>query len=113
MSEIITSLPESFMREFRDHVLGTIPEEKAQVELRQARNARVMHAVGSTCIEGLGQLKTNMDSRLYFRLKQAHGHHEGWLDDFLADCPELCAPGYRPKQRSLRHGKSFVGGRPI
>lgn len=116
MSDIITSVPESFLREFYDHVAGTIPEEKVQVELRQVRNARVMQAVGSTQVEGLGQKVAEIDARLYFRMLHQFGHHEGWLQDLLADNKELlCAPGYKPRRRKndLRHSMSFVGGAPV
>ncbi len=113
MSEILTELPESFVAEFAAELEGSIPNEKAQVELRQMRNKRIMDAAGSVCVEGVGQLKTSMDARLWFRLFQEHGKHEGWLDDFLCDNPSLCAPGFKPKQRSLRHSKSFVSGKPV
>ena len=103
------------MREFEAHIQGTIPEEKAQAELRQVRNARVMHAVGSTRVEGLGQLKAEIDPRLYFRLQESFGHHEGWLDDMLADNPSMCAPGWKQNKRKgdLRHSKSFLNGKPL
>jgi hypothetical protein len=115
MSDLITEVPDSFLKEFEDHVLGTIPEEKVQCELRQVRNARIMQAVGSTRVEGLGQVKAEIDARLFFRLQAAHGHHEGWLDDLLADNPQLCAPGYKAHRRKgdLRHSKTFVGGKPL
>lgn len=112
-SEIVTSLPEDFVREFEAEVLGRIPEEKLQVSLRQARLARIMKQAGSTWIPGIGQKVAEIDARLYFRMKHAFGHEENWLDDFLADNPELCAPGYRPRGSSLRHGKTFLNGAPI
>lgn len=113
-TDLITEVPEEFIREFRDHIQGTLPEEKVQVELRQARNARVMRQAGSVQLkEGLGQRIAVIDPRLFFRMRYSFGHEENWLDDMLADNPELCAPGYRPKKNSLRHSKSFQDGKPI
>jgi hypothetical protein len=113
--EFISELPPGFMREFEAHIQGTIPTEKVQAELRQVRNKRVMIEAGSTRVEGFGQLKAEIDPRLYFRMQEAFGDHEGWLDDVLYDNPSLCAPGWTPKKRQgdLRHSKSFVGGKPI
>lgn len=116
MSEIVTSLPKQFMDEYWDHLIGAIPEEKAQVELRQQRTARVMAAVGSEKIEGVGQKIAEIDARLYFRMLHSFGHEENWLNDMLRDNPQLCAPGYKPKAKKggdLRHGKTFIGGAPV
>lgn len=111
--EVITSLPESFVREFEDEVLGRVPQEKIEVGLRQAKLARIMRQAGSTHIPGIGQKIAEIDARLYFRMMHSFGHEENWLKDFLSDNPELCAPGYRPKKNGLRHGKTFVDGKPI
>ncbi len=111
--EIVTSLPDDFVREFHDEVIGRIPEEKLQVNMRQAKLARVMKQAGSEWIPGLGQKVAEIDSRLYFRMMHAFGHEENWLQDLLADNPELCAPGYKPNSSMLRHGKTFIGGKPV
>ena len=113
-AEIVTALPDSFLREFEQEILGQIPEEKAQVELRQQQNARIMAMAGSVYIPGVGQKVAEIDPRLYFRMQHSFGHEDNWLKDFLADCPELCAPGYKPKRKDdFRHGKTFVGGKPV
>jgi len=111
--EVITSLPEDFVREFEDEVLGKIPEERLQVGMRQAQIARIMKQAGSAWIPGVGQKVAEIDPRLYFRMMHSFGKEENWLQDFLADNPELCAPGYRPRSSSLRHSKSFVAGAPV
>jgi hypothetical protein len=113
MSDLITQLPPEFLKEFEDEILGRIPEEKAQVQLRQVENARIAQAIGSTHIEGLGQKVAEIDARLYFRMYQAFGHEENWLNDFLRTNPELCAPGYKPRGKSLGQGKTFIGGKPV
>ena len=113
MSEIITSLPQSFINEFWDDVIGRVPEEKVKAELRQVENQRIMQAVGSARIEGVGQKIAEIDGRLYFRMLQAFGHHEGWLHDLLADNPQLCAPGYKPKKKGLGQSKTFLNGKPL
>lgn len=112
-NEVIGHVDPAFVREFADHILGTIPKEKVQAELKQERNARIMQAAGSVCIEDLGQRVAVINPRLYFRMLHSFGHEENWLDDFLADNPMLCAPGYRPKQNSTRHGITYVGGAPV
>ena len=91
----------------------TCPQEKIDADLRQARNARVMQELGSERIEGVGQKIAEIDPRLYFRMLHTFGHVDNWLDDLLADNPQLCAPGYKPRQNSLRHSKSFIGGSPV
>ena len=110
--EIITTIPKSFLDEFADHIVGTIPHEKVQAELRQASLARVMAAEGSIRMNGLGQVAARIDPRLYFRWlhenKCAPPHT--WIDDLLADNPQLCSKGYKPKPNALRHGFTFVNG---
>lgn len=104
------------MREFSDELSGRIPEEKVKVQLRQEKTARIMQQAGSVSVEGLGQKKTDMDARLYFRLlhqNRAKYATDEWLDDFLADNPELCAPGYRPKRNPYRHAGKFMRKGPL
>ena len=114
MSELVTELPPAFLDEFMADVKGMIPKEKVQVELRQQQSARIMHQAGSLSIPGVGQKVASIDPRLYFRMLHSFGHEENWLKDFLADNPDLCAPGYRPKRKGdLRHGKTFIGGKPV
>lgn len=112
-NEVITSLPEQFLREFESEVLGRVPQEKIEAGLRQAKLARIMKQAGSNYIPGVGQKIAEIDARLYFRMMQSFGHEENWLRDMLADNPELCAPGYRPKNNGLRHSKTFVNGKPV
>ncbi len=117
MSELITSFPDGFVEEYFDEIVGRIPEEKAQVELRQQANARIMQAVGSVKVEGLGQRIAEIDSRLYFRLQAEANDPTGeFVHAYLRDNPELCAPGYKPraaKGADLRHGFTFMNGKPV
>lgn len=112
---IITNLPPEYVREYWDDLMGRIPQEKIEANLRQARNARIMQQAGSLKVEGLGQKVAEIDARLYFRMQHDFGHHEGWLDDFLASNPELCSPGWKPRRRKhdLRESKTFINGVPI
>lgn len=110
---LVTELPESFVREFRAEIEGTIPQEKVQVELRQQMGARIAAQMGSVRAEGLGQKIASIDGRLFFRMRQAFGHEDNWLNDFLADNPALCCPGYRPKSDPRRKGFTYSGGKPI
>ena len=115
--EIITSVPEDFMREFEKEILGQIPEEKVQADLRQAKIAKQMGVRGSRSIEGIGQHVAEIDRRLFFRLQNAYSKNydqKEWLTDFLADNKQLCCPGYNPKRKNdLRHSMTFVNGAPV
>lgn len=116
-SDIVTSIPDGFLREFEKEILGEIPKEKVAADLRQAEIGRVLLKEGSTRMNGLGQKVAEIDPRLYFRMRQDFGdkyEEREWLSDFLADNPALCAPGYRPRRRSdLRHSMTMVGGKPV
>lgn len=113
--QIITELPKDFVRKFWRELEGKIPEEKVKVHLDQARAAREMGVMGSTKMEGLGQMAAKINGRLWFRLQQQHGAENvhQWLPEYLADNPHLCAKGYRPKASNLRHGHTFVGGESV
>jgi hypothetical protein len=115
--EIITSVPEDFMREFEKEILGQIPAEKVAADLRQAELGRVMQKQGSRRIEGIGQRVAEIDPRLYFRLRQQYSkdYEEGeWIRDFLASNPSMCAPGYKPRRKmDLRHSFTMVNGAPV
>tara|TARA_B110000503_G_C7126965_1_gene405072 strand:- start:752 stop:1093 length:342 start_codon:yes stop_codon:yes gene_type:complete len=113
MLDVITGLDESFLRAFENDILGRIPEEKLQAGLRQARNARILQQAGSVHIPGVGQKIAEIDARLYFRMQHDFGSEENWLQDFLADNPELCAKGYKPKTSRVRKGKTFINGQPV
>jgi hypothetical protein len=113
-NDIIGEVDPAWVREFSGHILGTIPEEKIKCELRQVEKARIMKAAGSVSIDGIGQRISVMDRRLYMRLFQSMGHHEGWEMDLLKDNPSLRAPGYRPDRKGdYRHGITFINGKPV
>lgn len=114
--ELITGVPDGFLREFEAEILGRVPEEKIKCQLRQEKIARVMHAAGSVMMESLGQKIATIDARLYHRMRLAHAQSADdtdWIDDMLSDNPMLCAPGYRPPKKATRHGITFVKGKPI
>lgn len=115
--EIVTSVPQDFLKEFEAEILGQIPEEKVKADLRQAEIGRQMKREGSVRMNGLGQKVAEIDPRLYFRMRHDFGKNyeeSEWLKDFLASNPQLCAPGYRPRRKSdLRHSFTMVGGTPV
>ncbi len=117
MSELISSFPDGFLEEYMDEIVGSIPAEKVQVELRQQSNARVMQAVGSVKVEGLGQMIAEIDPRLFFRLQaEANDPTGGWIKEYLRDNPELCAKGYKAraaKGADLRHGFTYMNGKAV
>lgn len=93
---VIYDLPQSFLKEWNDRFLKTIPDEKAQAEIRQAEIAKQMDA--SKRIEGLGQLIGRVDARIFFRWWQQEPgcwRDEGFIKKFLKDNPNCRAAGYR------------------
>lgn len=114
MSDIITAVDPNWVSEFSGHILGTIPQEKIQCELRQVKCARIMQAAGSVQLaQGIGQRMTVMDPRLFFRLRQAYGPEEYWIDELLSDNPSLRAKGYIPRRSGTRHGITYIKGKPV
>jgi hypothetical protein len=116
MTDLITHVPEGFLQEFEAEILGRIPEEKVQAELRQQKIARVMNAVGSVHIPEIGQKIAQIDARLYHRMRLSFADSPDdtdWLDAVLADNKSLRAPGYDAPQKSTRHGITFTNGKPI
>jgi hypothetical protein len=116
MSEIITELPESFLREFEQEVMGTIPDEKVQADLRQAEIGRVLINEGAQQIEGVGQKLGTIDARIWHRWHQMHPgcwDDKQFRDEFFSDNPKCRAPGWTPKQSKLRHGITFIGGESV
>ena len=115
--EIVTEVPEKFLREFEAEILGQIPDEKVKADLRQAQIAKAMKAEGSVRMNGLGQKVAEIDPRLYFRMRQSFGSNydeREWILDFLASNPQLCAPGFKPRRKmDLRHSFTMVDGKPI
>jgi len=112
---LISELPDGFLREFEAEILGRVPQEKIDAQLKIEKTARVMRQAGSVMMEGLGQKIAQIPARLYFRCLHDMGKHsDNWLDDLLRDNPALCAPGFRPRRRDdFRHGKTFIGGKPV
>ncbi len=114
--ELITGVPDSFLREFEAEILGRVPEEKIKCQLRQEKIARVMHAAGSVMMESLGQKIATIDARLYHRMRldyAASADDTDWIDDMLLSNPMLCAPGYHPPQKGTQKGLTFVNGKPV
>jgi hypothetical protein len=90
-----------FAKSIHDRALREVPEEKAQIILRQAQIARIMQASGSIKSDGMGQKIAGIDPRLYFRWQQENPGF--WRDpasvrQFLKDNPQCCAPGYKPEK---------------
>lgn len=117
-SGIVTNLPQSYLDEIEDWVLGRVPQEKIDADLAMARNARIMAKAGSINIPTLGQKIATIPRRLYHRMLHDMGQGDAssdeWLLDCLADDPRLCAPGFSPKRKGdLRHGITFVNGEAI
>lgn len=117
-SEVITGLPDNFVREFEAEILGRVPEEKVKAQLKMERNARIMAKAGSIAIPTLGQKIATIPARLYFRWMQDAGQGDYSSDesiiDLLRDNPALCAPGFTPKRAGdWRHSHTFINGESV
>lgn len=114
--EIVTHLPESFLREFEAEVLGQIPAEKVKADLDSVAIKKVLINEGATCVEGLGQKLGEIPARVYFRwLQEQQGcwQDKGFVNEFFKDNPQLKADGWTPKTNAARHGMTYVGGEAI
>lgn len=114
--EIVTKLPDNVLREFYDEVAATIPQEKVQQGIELAKTAKVLRDEGSTRMDGLGQKVASVPARIYHRWNQmlpGCWNDRSFVMAFLQDNPECAAPGFWPKYNTLRHGKTFVGGKPV
>lgn len=115
--QIVTEIPESFLREFEKEILGQIPAEKVKADLDSIAIKRVLVNEGGVAINGLGQKLGDIPARVYFRWMQQEGR-DCWSDrnfchEFFADNPALKSDGWTPvAASSTRHGKTFVGGKP-
>lgn len=80
---------------------ASIPAEKEDAKRRGIQIAKDLQAEGGHKFEGGGQKMCSIDLRTYIRVEQQCGvgcwHSQGFLDRFLRDNPQYCAPGYYPK----------------
>lgn len=106
-----------FMQEAIDEVVATFPQEKAALEAEAPKLAAKLQAEGPLALkEGLGQKMGEVPGRIYHRWNL---QFPGCWDDpafvhaFFADNPQYRSPGWKPKQHSTRHGKTFLNGKPV
>ncbi len=88
-----------------------LPEEKAKIDAEKITIAKELREQGSVKVPGLGQRVCKFPLVLVVRLTQMYpGWREdkGFVDSILADNPEFCAPGYKPKPNIYRKG--LTGG---
>lgn len=90
--------------ELHDHVQGQLPEEKARAEREMAETHKALKEQGSASIEGLGQAICSIPPILFYRWEQLYRgcwKDRDFVDEFLADNPQCCAPGYKPPAKTL------------
>lgn len=114
---IITELPRSFMQEFAQEVLGTVPAEKVQAQLREVHIGRVLAAEGSLrTVQGLGQKIGTIPARVFYRWQQEHPgcwEDDAFVQEFFKDNEKLRAKGWTPRANPARHGKTMINGKPV
>ena len=111
----ITSTEDSAIaaREIWDGVQAQMPQEKAQMRRDMAQTAKELQARGSDWANGRGQAIGSIPPRIYMRWHQmlpGCWQDKQFVDEFLTDNPQCLAPGYKPKEHSLRHGFTFSTG---
>ena len=114
--EIVTELSPEFLREYADEVLGTIPEEKAKLDLQAASMGRMLLDEGPLAIEGVGQKLGEIPARIFFRWQNQWPDcwaNKEFVTEFLRDNPQYRCPGWKPSGRDLRHAVTFTGGAPV
>ncbi len=115
---LITSLSETFIREFINEVRGTIPAEKIKADLDEAFIGRALIAEGPVKGPGgLGQKLGEIPARVFYRWSQEFPgcwQNKEFVDEFFRDNSRLKSPGWTPKAaKALRHGVTFVGGKSV
>lgn len=83
-----------------DRILRDVPVEKARSVVKKAEIARILEKCGSIRTPGVGQRVGVVDARTFFRWHQENPgfwDHKQSRDRFLADNPQYCAQGYKPK----------------
>jgi len=103
-------------REIRDGVDAGLPAEKEQAKRDMILTANALQKRGSDRVDGRGQAAASIPRRIYFRWAQmlpGCWQDKQFVDEFLQDNPQCCAPGYRPRPSGLRHGFTFSAGKAI
>jgi hypothetical protein len=106
------TLSANLARSITDEVVSQLPEEKREAERALDRTAMELAARGSDWADGRGQAIGSIPQRIYMRwaaLLPGCWQDKQFKDEFLADNPRCCAPGYRPKAHGLRHGLTGIG----
>lgn len=90
--------------ELHDHVQAQLPQEKARAEREMRETAEALKAQGSASVEGLGQAIASIPPIIYYRWEQLYRgcwRDNDFVNEFLADNPQCCAPGYKPPAKTL------------
>lgn len=95
---------------WKKYVDDPLPAEKAKAKAEGIKIAGELKAEGGHKFEGGGQKMCSIDLKTYIRVEQQCGvgcwHTQGFIDRFLRDNPQYCAPGYYPKPvMDLKHFK--------
>jgi hypothetical protein len=113
---MLQSFSQSDLDQVEREVIASIPAEKARAEIAAAQIGKKLQAEGPQQLnKGVGQKIGEIDGRTYMRW---NNQYPGCWDNaefvraFFADNPQYRSPGWKPKDNGLRHGKSFIGGKP-
>lgn len=90
--------------ELHDYIQSELPAEKARAEKEMKDTAEALKRQGSASVEGLGQAIGSIPPILYHRWEQLYRgcwKDRDFVNEFLADNPQCCAPGYKPPAKTL------------
>jgi hypothetical protein len=114
MSEVFS---QSDLDEVEKEVIASIPAEKARAEIAAAQIAKKLTAEGPQQLQrGVGQKIGEIDGRTYMRWQNEYPgcwDNAEFVRAFFQDNPQYRAPGWKPRTDMLRHGKTFIGGKPV
>lgn len=106
-SKSIATQEAELAREITDSVVNQFPQEKAKAKSEMIATANELAARGSDRADGRGQAIGSIPPRIYMRwqiMLPGCWQDKQFVDEFLSDNPQCLAPGYKPKQHSIRHG---------
>lgn len=106
-SKSIQQQEQELAREITDEVVGQFPQEKEKAKREMIATANELAERGSDWVNGRGQAIGSIPPRVYMRwqiMLPGCWQDRQFVQEFLSDNPQCCAPGYKPKQHGIRRG---------
>lgn len=114
---MIEPFSQSDLDEVEREVIASLPAEKARAEIAAAQIGKKLQAEGPQQMKkGLGQKMGEIDGRTYMRWQNEYPgcwDNQEFVRAFFADNPQYRSPGWKPRVSEVRHGKTFISGKPV